>query len=56
MTARAIQARAAGEYFSLRCDDCDYALDIMTVRENRTWIRPPPLPQADSDVQGVLNP
>ena len=43
------------ELLTFRLSDQDYALDIMSVREIRSWTRATPLPYSPSYMKGVIN-
>lgn len=43
------------ELLTFRLSDQDYALDIMSVREIRSWTRATPLPHSPSYMKGVIN-
>ena len=43
------------ELLTFQLSDQEYSLNIMSVREIRSWTRPTPLPQAPSCMKGVIN-
>jgi purine-binding chemotaxis protein CheW len=43
------------ELLTFRLSQQDYALDIMSVREIRSWTRATPLPHSPSFMKGVIN-
>lgn len=43
------------ELLTFRCSGQGYAVDIMSVREIRSWSRPTPLPHAPAYMRGMVN-
>ena len=43
------------ELLTFRCGDQGYAVDIMSVREIRSWSEPTPLPHAQAYMRGMVN-
>ncbi|MEM9796614.1 MAG: chemotaxis protein CheW [Pseudomonadota bacterium] len=43
------------ELLTFRCGDRGYAVDIMSVREIRSWSEPTPLPHAPTYMRGMVN-
>lgn len=51
----AARAEDALELLTFRCGGQGFAVDIMAVREIRSWSRPTPLPHAPSYMRGMVN-
>lgn len=47
--------RLGPDLLTFRCGGRDFAIDIMAVRELRSWSRPTPLPHAPRYMLGVVN-
>ena len=48
-------AEATSQYVAFRIGEQDYCVDIMSVREIRTWTGTTPLPNTADFVRGVIN-
>lgn len=48
-------ADGVAEFLSFRLGDEEFCLDIMAVREIRSWTQPTPLPRAPACLSGVIN-
>ncbi|WP_343078862.1 chemotaxis protein CheW [Ostreiculturibacter nitratireducens] len=49
------QSTAEVELLSFRLGEQEYSVDIMSVREIRSWTRATPLPHAPAHIRGVIN-
>lgn len=55
MTTQAAAASGNLELLSFRVEDQEYSVDIMSVREIRSWTRATSIPHAPDYVRGVIN-
>lgn len=55
ITDPSLQSPAEVELLSFRLAEQEYSVDIMSVREIRSWTRATPLPHAPAHVRGVIN-